>query len=77
MSSEEWGDEPLVTLLNETKKLLANDGLDATRIGGSNGLTTYSTFDILKLLHTYTVFIRKGKWVKLLKRGQSRTAIIY
>ena len=67
MSSEEWENEQSVTIFNETKKLLANDGLDAARRGGSNGLTTYSNCNILKLLHTDTAFIRKGKGVKVVK----------
>ena len=67
ISSEEWGNKESMTIFNETKKLLANDGLDAARRGGSNGLTTYSNFNIIKLLSTDTAFSRKGKGVKVVK----------
>ena len=41
--------------------------MDSTRNGGSNGFTTYSNYNVLKLLKSKSAFIRKVKGVKLVK----------
>ena len=55
-------------LYHDTLQLLSNNGLDATRKGGSNGKTTYQNSAILSLLKSNTAFIRKGKGVKVVKK---------
>ena len=54
-------------LFHDSLKLLRYDGLDAKRSGGSNGLTTYCNYNILRLLKTNSAFVRKGKGIKIIK----------
>ena len=51
------------TLLSKCK----NNGMQAQRSGGSNGSTSLSNTDILKLVATNGAFPRKGKGVKLIR----------
>jgi len=55
-------------LYRDTLELLNHDGLDATRSSGSNGVTIYSNYGILRFLKTNSAFPRKGKGVKVVKR---------
>ena len=65
---DRWNDSNYIeSLYNDLVQQLSNDGLDAKRVGGSNGYTTYSNTNILKLLQTNDAFVRKGKGVKLIK----------
>ena len=51
------------TLLSKCK----NNGMQAQRSGGSNGSTSLSNTDILKLVATNGAFPRKGKGIKLIR----------
>jgi hypothetical protein len=51
------------TLLSKCK----HKGIEAQRSGGSNGLTTFSNTDILRLIASNGAFPRKGKGVKIIK----------
>ena len=57
-------------LYQDTAKLLCHDGLDATMKRGSNGKTSYNSFNILSLLKSNTAFIRKGRGVKVVKKDK-------
>ena len=54
-------------LFADAMKLVRNNGMETTRTGGSNGLPTFSSYNILRLLKSETAFIRKGKGVKVVK----------
>lgn len=63
-------------LFSDAQKLLRNDGMETTRTGGSNGLPTYSNYNILQLLKSESAFIRKGKGVKVVK-GKNKWHCFY
>ena len=55
-------------LFNDTIELRNHDGLDATQSSGSNDVTTFSKYNVLRLLKTNSTFPRKGKCVKVVQR---------
>ena len=71
LDSSKWTDNSNVKIFyNDLLDTLDLDGYDAKRSGGSNGLTTLSNYNILKLLRTNDAFIRKGKGVKVIKKDK-------
>ena len=69
LNTKKWKNNTNVeTFYMDIIKNLKNDGLDAKRVGGSNGLTTYTNTNILKLLSTNDAFVRKGKGIKIIKK---------
>ena len=54
-------------LYNNLLSKCKNKGIQAQRSGGSNGVTTLSNNDILRLISTNGAFPRKGKGVKIIK----------
>ena len=67
ISSKEYNSDVVKQLYKDTLCLLKHDGFEATRKGGSNGMTTYNNSGILSLLKTNSAFVRKGKGVKVVK----------
>ena len=68
LKDRKWNTNSFIeSFYSDLVKNLKTDGLDAKRVGGSNGYTTYNNTNILKLLKSNDAFVRKGKGVKLVK----------
>ena len=69
LNLKKWSNSNQVeSFYNDLLNQLSTDGLDAKRVGGSNGYTTYNNTNILKLLQTKDAFVRKGKAIKVVKK---------